>query len=116
MSPLIAYSLLLGTLEGRGTKGSIYVFAAGNSRGVNSNVNYQDISRNIRVIPVAAYGASSSVSPYSDPGAALHVSAPSNSIVNAPQIYTTDLLGSVSLFSFFLKKFRFIFSKFFDYS
>lgn len=98
LSRLIAYAFLEGTLQGRGGMGNIFVFAAGNSRKLDSNVNYQDIPRNIRVIPVAAYGSNGQVAPYSDPGASLHVSAPSNSYANAPQITTSDLSGSVIFF------------------
>lgn len=64
--------------KGRGGKGNIWVFAAGNSRGELSDVNYQDFPRMKYTIAVAAYTNQGVVSSYSDPGAALFVAAPSN--------------------------------------
>ena len=82
-----------GVLNGRGGLGNIYVFAAGNSLQEGGNVNYYSINSSRYVIPVAAVGHDGVQAWYSNPGAALLVSAPSNGGTPFAGIVTTDRTG-----------------------
>jgi len=81
-------ALIHGVTTGRGGLGTVYVFAAGNSRSTGDNVNYHNYQNSIYTIAVAATDASGRVAGFSTPGAALHVSAPGVNIL------TTDNTGA----------------------
>lgn len=72
---------------GRGGLGTVQVFAAGNSRSSGDDVNYHNYQNSIYTIAVGATDATGRVASFSNPGVALHVSAPGVSIL------TTDVSG-----------------------
>ncbi len=74
--------------NGRGGLGIDIVFAAMNNRAAGDNVNYHNYQNDPYVITVAATDGSGHVTSFSDPGAALFVSAPGVSD------YTDDRLGT----------------------
>jgi len=77
--------------HGRNGLGNIYVFAAGNGLQYADNVNldgYANIRYAIAVSAVDQYGTQSY---YSEPGACIHVCAPSDGRIVG--IYTTDLMS-----------------------
>lgn len=78
--------------RGRGGRGSVYVWAAGNGRVQQDRCDYDGYANSRYTIAVAAVGADGRVAYYSEPCAALLVSAPSS---GAPGrgIVTTDRLG-----------------------
>ena len=83
------------------TAGTIHVFAAGNNRGFSAqDVNHQDTQNNPEVIAVAALSSGGRWSYYSNFGAALFVTTPSNGATgngsgsSSPGITTTDRVGS----------------------
>jgi len=82
-----------GVTNGRGGLGNIYVFAAGNSLQEGGNVNFYSLNSSRYVIPVAAVGHDGRQAWYSNPGAALLVSAPSNGGSPYAGIVTTDRTG-----------------------
>ena len=91
--PLMKAALALGVSTGRNGKGVIYAWAAGNGLTCGENINYDGYANSIHVIPVAALSDRGGQASYSEPGACLVVSAPSNS--NGRQgITTTDLVGN----------------------
>ena len=76
-----------GTQNGRGGKGVIYVWAAGNGALNGDNSNYDFYNTQPYTISVGAVGQGDVRETYSEPGANLLVSAPSGGIV------TTDNTG-----------------------
>lgn len=82
-----------GVLNGRGGLGNIYVFAAGNSLQDGGDVNFYSVNSSRYVIPVAAVGHDGRQAWYSNPGAALLISAPSNGGTPYAGIVTTDRTG-----------------------
>ncbi|MBZ0280304.1 MAG: S8 family serine peptidase [Anaerolineae bacterium] len=90
---LTAAALLDGVTNGRNGLGSIYVWAAGNGRQSYDNVNADGYANSRYVIAVGATDYSGNAAYYSEPGAAMLVTAPSNS--NNESVATTDLLGAV---------------------
>jgi Ca2+-binding RTX toxin-like protein len=74
--------------NGRNGLGTAIVFAAGNHRQDNDNVNLHALRNATNIITVAALDHDGQVTFYSSPGAAVLVSAPGNGI------YTTDLSGA----------------------
>ena len=81
-----------GVRNGRGGLGNIFVFAAGNFRTLQNNVNYNPLANSRYTIAVTAIDHRGEKSFYSDSGASLLVSGYSNNI--DPGITTTDLQGS----------------------
>ena len=81
------------TTQGRGGKGCVVLFAAGNG---NESVDNDGYSSNPRVIAVAACNDSGKRSGYSDFGAAIWCSFPSDDlfISKTPGIWTTDRSGT----------------------
>jgi len=77
--------------EGRGGKGTIYVWAAGNGREAGDNINWDGYASSKYVIPVGATDSHGVAAYYSEAGSCLLVSAPSSSRYNG--ITTTDLSG-----------------------
>lgn len=85
-------ALLNGINNGRGGRGSIFVWAAGNGRQNNDNVNADGYANSPYTIAVGAIDNRGIQSFYSEPGAAMFVTAPSSG--NGVGITTTDLMGS----------------------
>ena len=92
---LALHALAQGVAEGRGGKGIIYVWAAGNgldvANGIYDNANYDGYANSIYTIPVAAVSDRGIQADYSEPGACIVVCAPSSSS-GRQGITTTDLL------------------------
>ena len=94
-----------GLTQGRNAKGLIYVFAAGNDAlnlagRLGDDANYDEANSINGCIVVGAIGADGKKSPYSENGANLLISAPSNSFHNfdptfptLPGITTVDRSG-----------------------
>jgi subtilisin-like proprotein convertase family protein len=78
--------------NGRGGLGTIFVWAAGNARELGDNSNYDGYANSIYAIAVAASGINSQQVFYSERGANLTVTAPSDD--GFAGIVTTDLTGS----------------------
>ncbi|MSR55409.1 MAG: hypothetical protein EXS09_19305 [Gemmataceae bacterium] len=92
IGPMALAQLQTGTTSGRSGLGSIYTWAAGNGLGSNDNVNYDSYANSRFVIAVGAIDHSGVQSYYSEPGAAMLVTAYSDGSVSG--ITTTDLMGS----------------------
>lgn len=92
MSLIVKDALAEGGTNGRGGLGTIYSWAAGNGRASNDNVNYDQFASSIYTIAVGAHGNDGLVSWYSEPGASMLVTAPSDG--GTLEITTTDLTGS----------------------
>lgn len=83
-------ALATGATQGRGGKGAIYVWAAGNGRLALDDANYDGFASSIYVIGVAASGAGGVVAPYSEPGSSVLINAPSDySTVGGSRIVST---------------------------
>jgi kexin len=90
-----------GLVSGRGGRGTIYTFAAGNGGTVIptvcptgcNNSNYNGYANNRGVIAVAAVHHDGIKSSYSEQGANLWVSAPAGEFCNTRTITTTDRTG-----------------------
>ena len=82
----------LGLLNGRGGRGTIYVFAAGNDANINDNANYDGYASFYGIIAVGAVGDKGRNAWYSEPGANVWISAPSSG--NGQGITTGDRSGS----------------------
>lgn len=93
--PLVLQAIDYGINSGRNGKGVIYTWAGGNGRASKDNVNRDGYANHPGVIAVGATLSNGVVSTYSEPGAALLISAPggSNSL-SQDLISTTDRLGS----------------------
>lgn len=87
-------ALASGVTNGRGGKGSIFVWAGGNGGTVFDNSNYDGYANSRYVIAVAATknNANGSRASYSEKGANLLVNAPSSG--GSLSIVTTDLVGT----------------------
>jgi subtilisin-like proprotein convertase family protein len=94
--PLTQAALLDGVTNGRGGKGIVYVWAAGNGRAEQDNVNYDGYANSRYTLAVGATTALGKIAPYSEDGAPLRVVAPSSDGgTNALRdIVTVDLSGS----------------------
>lgn len=96
--PQMAAALALGATSGRGGRGTIFMWSAGNGRGNNDNANYDGYANSIYTIAVGALNDRGRVADYSEPGANLVISAPSGGDVfsgGRPQgTSTTDLVGN----------------------
>lgn len=91
--PLATAALATAAQSGRGGLGTIILFAAGNDGHLGDNANYDGYTASIHTIAVGAVTNTGLQSYYSEPGANLAVSAPSNG-GSDPGITTTDLVGS----------------------
>ena len=85
--PKALAALKESVLKGRGGLGNIYVWGAGNGLEDNDNVNYDGYANSRYTIAVGAIGADGVQAPYSEPGAAMLVTAYSDN--NAVGITTT---------------------------
>ena len=81
-----------GVAKGRGGKGSIYVWAAGNGLFYNDNVNYDGYANSRFTIAVSAIDNNGVQSWYSEPGAPILVAGYSDGYFVG--ITTTDLTGA----------------------
>ncbi|MGK7900235.1 MAG: Ig-like domain-containing protein [Hormoscilla sp.] len=83
-NPLALTALQTGVDSGRGGRGNIYVFSAGNNResrigkSGDDNVNYNGYANSRYTIAVGAINHNGVHAPYSEPGAPLLISAPSS--------------------------------------
>ena len=103
LQPGIEAALREGTRAGRGGKGAIYVFSAGNGAQAGfggllaDNVNWSGLVNNPWTIAVCAVDHQGRRAPYSERGATLWVCAPSNGAGqgtgDGAGIVTTDLSG-----------------------
>lgn len=83
-----AAAIEAGATGGRSGLGTVWVVAGGNGRTSGDNVNHHNLQNNEYAIAVAALDASGRVGWFSNPGAALLVSAPGLGIL------TTDRVGA----------------------
>lgn len=97
--PLMQKARENSALKGRGGKGTIFVWAGGNGGEVQDNVNYDGYANSMYVIAVAALNDRGKQAAYSEPGACLVVTAPSNvgDTSSEEGIATTDLIGDDGL-------------------
>lgn len=91
--PLAAAALEAGVTSGRNGKGLIYVFAGGNGFELADNSNLDGYANSPFVIAVAAMNDFGFQSYYSEPGANLLITAPSNGGGHNAGIRTTDITG-----------------------
>ena len=89
---LVKAELAGSVVDGRGGKGTIHVWAAGNG-GDNDDVNYDGYANSVYTIAVGAVTDNGERSWYSDPGAAKLVSAPSNGDLTDQGVTTTTTSG-----------------------
>lgn len=90
--PLTRAALSNGCYGGRGGRGVIYTWAAGNGLDANDNANYDGYANSMYTIAIAALTDLGTQSWYSEPGACIVVCAPSSGGSN--DIVTTDLMGT----------------------
>ena len=96
VGPLTLAALEYGALTGRGGKGTIFMWAAGNGGIENDNVGYDSYNSSIYTISVGALNDLGRRAGYSEPGACLHVVAPSGGDDSGGRMQatlTTDLQG-----------------------
>lgn len=92
--PLVEAAIDAGLRQGRGGRGTIYVWSAGNGGNVSDNANNDGYANAPGTIAVGALNDLGRRADYSEPGACLVVSAPSgNDGARSPGSLTTDLLG-----------------------
>lgn len=102
LNSLVKAALLDGANNGRNGLGSIYTWAAGNGRTANDNTNYDGYVNSIHTIGVGAHGDNGIFSWYSEPGASMLISAPSNggnagiTTTTVNDGYTNDFGGTSS--------------------
>lgn len=92
--PLVKQALANGAATGRGGKGSIWLWAAGNGGDVGDNSNYDGYANSIYTISVAALNDIGVRSAYSEPGANVLVCSPSNDSVGTHRGITTTTTNS----------------------
>ena len=98
--PLVKQALANGAASGRGGKGSIWLWAAGNGGDVQDDSNYDGYANSIHTIAVAAVNDTGFRSNYSEPGANVLVSAPSNDSVGSHRGITTTTTNGGYTYSF----------------
>ena len=89
-------ALKIGCEQGRGGKGTVYVFAAGNNRGSksNGNANLSALANNRYAMSVAAINADGKYASYSSFGSSIWVSGAGGEYGDEkPAIVSTDLTG-----------------------
>ncbi len=89
---LTAAALAQAVKTGRGGKGTIFTWAAGNGLQEFDNANYDGYANSIYTIAVTAISDQGNQSDYAEPGACIVVAAPSDS-QSRQGITTTDLTG-----------------------
>ena len=97
--PLTSLAFENAVRNGRGGKGTIFVWPVGNGREQQDNGNYDGYANSIYTIGVAAVNFQGRQCSYSEPGACLVIAAPSHGIETADRerILTTDLVGEQGL-------------------
>ncbi|MFO1439328.1 MAG: S8 family serine peptidase [Verrucomicrobiaceae bacterium] len=98
--PLVKQALASGASIGRGGKGSIWLWAAGNGGDVQDNSNYDGYANSIYTLSVAALNDSGVRSAYSEPGANVLVCSPSNDSAAGHRGITTTTTNSSYTHSF----------------
>ncbi|EDO15419.1 hypothetical protein Kpol_1015p8, partial [Vanderwaltozyma polyspora DSM 70294] len=93
-SELVKKSLLKGIQEGRGEKGSIYVFASGNGGMFGDNCNYDGYTNSIYSITVSAIDHKGMHPPYAESCSAVMVVTYSSG--SGEFIHSTDINGKCS--------------------
>jgi kexin len=91
--PQAAAALAEGAANGRGGRGTVFVWAGGNGADVADNANYDGYANSRFAIAVAACDNYGTRSRYSEPGANLLVAAPSSG--GSLAVTTTDRSGAV---------------------
>ena len=89
--PLTKMALQDGTTYGRGGRGVVYCWAAGNGRAVNDSANFDGYASSRYTIAVGASGADGNVSYYSESGSSL--------LVNSPSSWTNASITTTTLFN-----------------
>jgi len=89
---LASNALYQGVTSGRGGKGTIYVFAAGNGLQNGDNANYDGYANSPYTIAVGAITDQGKQPYYGEPGACIVISAPSGAGIY--DVVTTDLTGN----------------------
>ncbi len=96
LDPLVAAAFTNGTQNGRGGKGIIYLWAAGNGRAEGDYSNYEGYNNAPETISVGAVNFNRKQSAYSESGANVLVCAPSDADFLEPAITTTTLVANGS--------------------
>ncbi len=96
--PLTEAAFRAGTTAGRGGRGSIYTWAAGNGGDVADNSNYDGYANRPESIAVAALSDNGGQSFYSESGANVVICAPSDNQAVDQSITTTDVDGTYTDF------------------
>jgi subtilisin family serine protease/subtilisin-like proprotein convertase family protein len=96
---LMSLALEKAVREGRGGKGTIFVWPVGNGAERQDNANYDGYANSIYTIAVAAIDRQGKQSRYSEPGACVVITAPSHDVPTPDEdrIITTDLAGEFGL-------------------
>lgn len=89
--PLTKAAFINATTNGRGGRGTIFTWAAGNGRQSNDNINADGYANSRYTVAVGASGGDGTVSYYSEFGSPMLVNTPSNFTGGA--ITTTDRTG-----------------------
>lgn len=97
--PLLERALEQGVREGRGGKGTIFVWAGGNGAEVQDDANYDGYANSMFTIAVGSVNDLGRLAGYSEPGACLVVVTPSGGSLDSDRrgIVTTDLTGDEGL-------------------
>ncbi|WCJ60888.1 S8 family serine peptidase [Fontisphaera persica] len=90
--PLTRAALRHGTKTGRGGRGVIYVFSAGNGAQTGEDANMDGYVNAIQTLAVGAVDDRGQITAYSEGGACVHVVGPSGAPLRQ-KITTTDLSG-----------------------
>jgi len=90
--PMTLAAMKDSVTNGRGGKGSIYVWAAGNGLQVGDNVNYDGYANSRYVIATTALDEAGKQAYYAEPGAPIFIAA--SGAGDTPGITTTDLRGT----------------------
>jgi Ca2+-binding RTX toxin-like protein/subtilisin-like proprotein convertase family protein len=69
------FNIRKGVEQGRDGKGTVFVFSAGNSAGINDNTNYHNFQNAREVITVGSVNSSDQASGFSTPGASVLVAS-----------------------------------------
>ena len=92
--PLADVALTSAIAQGRAGLGRIFVWAAGDGRAVGDNCNFDGYANSRFGIAVGAVDDTGHQAPYSEPCAALFVTAPSSGVPGVNRsLTTTDLVG-----------------------
>ena len=93
--PLVFEGVKDGIRTGRGGRGVIYIFSAGNNGDEGDNVNYNTLKTNPYILPIAALRQDGSTATYSTPGASVVVGAFGGEIDSRHRaLIATDRVGT----------------------